>query len=128
MTGIRQVLVVEDDSDIRETLELVLTSEGYDVVTAPHGAAALALLDQLRPSAILLDMKMPVMDGWAFLVHYRQRPGRQAPVVVVSAAQDDARRAADVGADAYVAKPFAIDDVLRALERCVLSVRRDCAE
>jgi CheY-like chemotaxis protein len=61
-------------------------------------------------------MKMPVMDGWEFMDRYRTLPDSTAPVVVLSAAQDTAHRAAEVGARAYVAKPFAIDDLLRVLE------------
>ena len=119
MTGTPRLLVVDDDPTIREMLEMVLDSEGYEVVTAQHGLAAFELLDRVRPSVILLDMKMPVMDGWGFLERYRRRPGAKAPVVVLTAAQDDSRRAGEVGADAYVAKPFAIDDLIRVLERCI---------
>ena len=119
MTGPPRVLVVDDDATIREMLEMMLDSEGYEVVTAQHGAAAFALLDQFKPHVILLDMKMPVLDGWAFLEQYRRRPGAKAPVVVLTAAQDDSRRASEVGADAYVAKPFAIDDLIRVLDRCI---------
>ena len=119
MTGVPRLLVVDDDPTIREMLEMVLDSEGYEVVTAPHGLAAFELLDQVRPSVILLDMKMPVMDGWGFLERYRRLPGAKVPVVVLTAAQDDSRRASEVGADAYVAKPFAIDDLIRVLDRCI---------
>ena len=119
MTGAPRLLVVDDDATIREMLEMVLDSEGYEVVTAPHGLAALALLDQFRPSVILLDMKMPIMDGWGFLDRYRRMPGAKVPVVVLTAAQDDSRRAGEVGADAYVGKPFAIDDLIRVLDRCI---------
>jgi len=64
-------------------------------------------------------MKMPVMDGWEFLRRYRELPGAKVPIVVLTAAQDDKRRAADVGADAYIAKPFAIDDLIRVLVECI---------
>jgi len=114
-----RLLVVDDDPTIREMLDMVLASEGYEVITAAHGAAALALVDQRRPHVILLDMKMPVMDGWEFLRQYRQRPGAKVPIVVITAAQDDRREAADIGAQAYIAKPFAIDDLLRAVDQCV---------
>jgi CheY-like chemotaxis protein len=119
MTGPPRLLVVDDDATIREMLEMMLDSEGYEVVTAQHGAAAFALLDQVKPHVILLDMKMPVLDGWAFLEQYRRRPGPRVPVVVLTAAQDDSRRASEVGADAYVAKPFVIDDLIRVLDRCI---------
>jgi two-component system, chemotaxis family, chemotaxis protein CheY len=117
MTSQRRLLVIEDDPAIREMLEMVLDSEGFEVVTAQHGAAAMAMLEAVEPSLILLDMKMPVMDGWSFLERYRQRPGAKVPVVVLTAAQDASRRAAEVGADAYVAKPFVIDDLVRIVER-----------
>jgi CheY-like chemotaxis protein len=119
MTTPRWLLVIEDDPTIREMLEMVLDGEGFQVVSAQHGAAAIALLDRIRPSLILLDMKMPIMDGWEFLERYRRRPGPKAPIVVLTAAQDAASRAAEVGADAYVAKPFSIDDLVRVVERYV---------
>ena len=117
MNGPHRLLVIDDDASIREMLEMVLDSEGYEVLTAPHGAAAVKLLGQTRPDVILLDMKMPVMDGWEFMAWYRRLPDPKVPVVVLTAAQDDARRADEVGADAYVAKPFAIDELLRVLEQ-----------
>ena len=119
MTACRRLLVVDDDAAIREMLNLVLVSEGFDVTTVADGASALASTERIRPDLILLDMKMPVMDGWQFLQRYRQQPGPRVPVVVVTAAQDDRRLAADVGADGYVAKPFSIDDLLRVVHRCI---------
>jgi len=119
MSDVYRLLVVDDDATIREMLDMVLVSEGYEVITAAHGAAALTLLDQVRPNVILLDMKMPIMDGWEFLRQYRRRPGAKVPVVVRAADKDDKRRAADVGANAYIAKPFAIDDLIRVLKQCI---------
>jgi len=119
MSEICRLLVVDDDPTIREMLDMVLVSEGYEVITAPHGAAALTLLDHITPDVIVLDMKMPVMDGWQFLRQYRERPGPKVPVLVLTAAQDDKRRAADVGANAYLAKPFTIDDLVRTLDECM---------
>jgi two-component system chemotaxis response regulator CheY len=123
MTTRLHVLAVDDDPAIREFLEMLLISEGYEVTTAPNGAAAIRLLDLVMPAVILLDMRMPIMDGWQFLELYRRRPGVKAPIVVLTAAQDDARRAAEAGADGYVAKPFAIDAVLHAIERSVPQAR-----
>lgn len=113
----RRLLVVEDDATVREMLELVLDDAGYEVRSVPHGAAALAVLNEVRPDVILLDMKMPVMDGWEFVRRYRARRGPRAPVIVLTAAQDDARCAAEVGARAYLAKPFAIDDLLSLIDQ-----------
>jgi two-component system chemotaxis response regulator CheY len=113
----RPILVVDDDELIRTTVASTLAEEGYPVVTAPDGAAALDVVEQQPPTAILLDMKMPIMDGWAFARAYREQPEPHAPIVVMTAAADAARRAADVGAEAYLSKPFELDDVLNLVGR-----------
>jgi two-component system chemotaxis response regulator CheY len=111
------ILVVDDDEVIRSSVELALADEGYLVVTAPDGAAALQVIERYPPALVLLDMKMPVMDGWAFAQAYRQQPGPHAPIIVMTAAADAARRAVDVGAVAYLAKPFDLDAFLNLLGR-----------
>jgi CheY-like chemotaxis protein len=65
------------------------------------------------PGLILLDMRMPVMNGWEFAREYRARHGRAAPIVVVTAAEDARARAQEIGADAWLEKPFDLDDVVR---------------
>ena len=105
------ILVVEDDSGLRELLSESLSAEGYDVVTAPNGLAALEQLEQQRPQAILLDMRMPVMDGWRFAEVYRQRPGPHAPIIVLSGTMDAEDQAAAIEADAFLDKPFTLDDL-----------------
>ena len=107
------VLVVEDDSDLVSLMELVLTDAGYRVRTAPEGAAALARVAEQMPGLILLDMRMPGMNGWEFAREFRARHGRACPIVVVTAAENARARAAEVDADGWLAKPFEIDDVLR---------------
>ena len=103
---------MEDDATIRTLVALVLMDEGYTVATAPHGAAALERLGHDTPALILLDMHMPVMDGWAFMAALRRRPGPHLPVLVMTAALDARRWAAEVGADGFLAKPFDVDDLL----------------
>jgi two-component system, chemotaxis family, chemotaxis protein CheY len=112
----RRVLVVDDDESIRDLVEMALSAEGHLVMTAPHGAAALEAIAVSPPDVILLDMKMPVMDGWAFARAYREVPGPHAPIIVVTAAQDAASRAADVAADGHLPKPFDLDDLFRMIE------------
>jgi two-component system, chemotaxis family, chemotaxis protein CheY len=112
----RRVLVVEDDDSIREMLELALADEGYEVLSAPNGAVALELLERAAPDVILLDMKMPVMDGWQFALNYQQRMCGQAPLIVFTAAQDPAVPAEEIAARHYLGKPFDLDDLLRAIE------------
>ncbi len=110
------VLVVDDDVSIVNTVSAVLVDEGYEVATASDGRAALNELAQELPSLVLLDMRMPVMDGWQFAQEVKRR-GLVVPIVVMTAAQDAARWAGEIGADGYVAKPFDIDDLIEAVER-----------
>ena len=109
------ILVVEDDMDLRDAVEWALEDSGYMVRTASNGAEALAQLELERPDLILLDMRMPVMDGWAFARLYRRRSGHQAPIVVVTAAQDAAEWARQIQAAGYLAKPFEIDQLIRTV-------------
>ena len=105
------VLVVDDDQDIRDLVQLGLEDEGYSVLTAPNGKAALALLGRSPIDLILLDMRMPVMDGWTFARLYQEQPGPRAPVVVITAAQDAAQRSADIAAEGHLAKPFGLAEL-----------------
>jgi two-component system, chemotaxis family, chemotaxis protein CheY len=107
-----RILVVDDEASIREMIEIVLSSAGYEVSTAPHGAAALDVVQRAPPNLILLDMRMPVLDGWGFARVYRQKPGPHAPIVVLTAARDAAARAAEIDADGYLGKPFNVDELL----------------
>jgi CheY-like chemotaxis protein len=109
------VLVVEDDESIRQFLELALRDEGYEVVSAADGAQALATLNDLTPAVILLDVRMPVMDGVAFVRAYRERPAPHAPVVLVTAARDAEVVPVESLVDAVLQKPFNIEDLLRVI-------------
>jgi len=111
----RPILVVEDDPAIREVLCQLLEQEGLPVVSAPNGQAALDLMDQGRPSLVLLDMHMPVLDGWGFARQLVER-GWDPPILVVTATARDARqRAQEIGARGYVAKPFHLAELLAAI-------------
>jgi len=117
MMAAEHVLVVEDQPDIRDFVALVLENEGYRVTTADNGAIALEQVARESIDVVLLDMRMPVMDGWAFATAYRERPGPHAPIVVLTAAQDAAARAAQIQADGYLGKPFQLDDLLSIVAR-----------
>ena len=106
------VLVVEDDLALRELVILVLTDAGYDVVGASDGRVALACVARQMPKLILLDMKMPGMNGWEFARAFDARYGRQSPIVVVTAAADAEARARDIVADGHLNKPFDLNDLL----------------
>jgi CheY-like chemotaxis protein len=116
-TVAQSVLVVEDDEALREVIEWTLADEGYAVETAENGAIALERVSGRSPKLILLDMRMPVMDGWAFAREYHGRPGPHAPIVVLTAARDAGTWARDVQATGYLAKPFAIDQLLDTVQR-----------
>jgi CheY-like chemotaxis protein len=108
-------MVVDDDRDIREAMRDILEEEGYPVVTAANGAEALALLERTpRPCVVLLDLMMPVMDGWEFLREGQARSVLAGvPVIVVTASTV---REPPAGAAALLRKPLDLPSVLRILE------------
>jgi CheY-like chemotaxis protein len=112
VTRAARILVVEDDENIRELVDVILSGAGYEVVTAPDGAAALQVVGTTRPDLVLLDMRMPIMDGWEFARRYRARPEPPAPIVVLTAARDAAQRAAEIHADGFLGKPFDVESLL----------------
>jgi CheY-like chemotaxis protein len=112
---------VEDDPDLRAALGEVLRDEGYAVVGAAHGQEALSLLRQEpgRTSLILLDLTMPVMDGWQFRSEQRSDPDLATiPVVILSAAERRAEHLASLGIRDYVPKPIDLTHLLETIERC----------
>jgi len=110
------VLVVDDDQAIRNFVTWILEEEGYRVDSAVHGRAALEAIAHEVPCAILLDMGMPVMDGWAFVYAYRSMPGPHAPIIVMTASQTSAERCAEVQADRCLPKPFELTALLETIE------------
>lgn len=116
----KRVLVVDDDASIRELLSTALEDDGYEVVPARNGQDALAVCDRWRPDVIVLDLMMPVMDGWTFAKRLHERD--DIPIVVLSAATDIARHAKTVGAKAVVGKPFDLDQLLPKVARAAEAV------
>jgi CheY-like chemotaxis protein len=110
------VLVVDDDPAIRDAVRDVLEAAGIPVVTAQDGAEALRQVLVEAPRLVLLDMRMPVMDGWGFADALRAH-GVELPVVVMTAATDAGRWAEEIGARGFVAKPFAVAELVSAVER-----------
>ena len=120
MTGDpKAVLVVDDDADLLRMVELILDGEGYRVITAGEVLEALTKVAQEMPAVILLDMKMPIMDGWEFAREFRARHDRLAPIVVLTAAEDARLRAQEIAAEGYLGKPFDIDDLLEIIKSYV---------
>jgi CheY-like chemotaxis protein len=112
------ILIVEDDRDIREALRLVLEAEGYCVRVADNGRDGLAMLGETRgPCLILLDLMMPVMDGFQFLsVRERDVALATIPVVVVSAFPENARDIASM-TQGFVKKPVNLEQLLAVAQR-----------
>ncbi len=110
------ILVVDDDPAILETVTDILQDEGYAVATAKNGQEALQEVERRRPSLVLLDMRMPVLDGWGFARLLAER-GIRVPIVVMTAAQDARRWAQEIGAAGFVPKPFDLAELLLAVER-----------
>ena len=119
-----QILIVDDDASIRATLAEVLDEEGYDVLQAADGREALDLLEERPrrlPSAVILDLNMPVMDGCTCYREMRAR-GLGVPVVILSAV-NAVRVAQDLGATAAMNKPFDIDRLVETVEAIVSDAR-----
>lgn len=112
------VLVIDDDPAILATVAEILHDEGYHVLQAGNGQEGLAALEQHQPALVLLDMRMPVLDGWGFVAVLRQRESK-VPFVVMTAAQDARRWAQEVGATGFLAKPFELVELLAIVERFV---------
>ena len=113
------ILVIDDDPDVLSTVVDILEFEGYPVERATNGAEGLKVLERTLPRLVLLDMRMPVLNGWDFARILKER-GIQLPILVMTAAQDARRWAQEIGAQGYVAKPFHLPDLVAAVEKTIL--------
>lgn len=109
----KAVLVVNDDHDLRRLIQLALESEGFRVVTAANGREALERVEQEMPGVILLDVRMPVMNGWEFVRAFRARHESNTPIVMLTA---EARPwDAQVPADVHLAGAFDMDALIASV-------------
>lgn len=115
MTAKGPILVVDDDSAIRATIVEILAAEGYETAGAANGAEALEMIEREAPRLVLLDMRMPVLDGWGLARALSERQLR-LPILVMTAAQDARQWAAEIGAVGCLAKPFDLVELLDAVE------------
>jgi two-component system, chemotaxis family, chemotaxis protein CheY len=106
--------VVDDDPSIVAVVSDILIAEGHEVVSAENGAEALVKAN--GEALVLLDMRMPVLDGWGFAREFRAS-GKRSPIVVMTAAENARRWAEEIGAQGYLAKPFEIDALIAAVDR-----------
>jgi CheY-like chemotaxis protein len=112
------ILIVDDDPSIRRTLVEVLENEGYEALEAGDGAEALAVIEAQAIELILLDMRMPVMDGWAF-AHELEVRARAIPIVVMTAARTARAWAEEIHAQGYLAKPFELPEFYAAIRKWI---------
>ena len=112
-----KVLVVDDDDQVADVVRQVLRDAGYSVATVKHGAAALELMKHITPDLILLDLSMPIMDGWSFVTQYRRvaRPG--ARILLLTGNPRAPQIAESLHADGYIEKPFDIEQLVDAVSR-----------
>lgn len=114
------ILIIDDDALNREVMEALLSVEGFTVYTAHNGESGLQLADDTHPDLILLDIKMPDMDGFTVCERLRAHPElRTTPVIFLSGydSVEDREHAIAVGADDFLSRPFESDDLLVRIEQ-----------
>jgi two-component system, chemotaxis family, chemotaxis protein CheY len=114
------VLVVDDDPVIQEFVEMALMDEGYDVMRASNGKQALERILEQRPALVLLDLMMPIMDGWQLLRQVNETPGLEdLPIILLSASPEARVTAQQERVQGYIAKPFDLNILLDSVEKSV---------
>ena len=108
----KSVLVVDDERDILSFVREALTDEGYEVDVATSGEEALRAVGERRPDLIMLDVKLPGVDGWEVLSQLRAAAGEQTPVVVMTGGYLAQEQALASGAQGYLGKPFDLEDLI----------------
>jgi two-component system response regulator MprA len=123
-----RILVADDDRAIREALSRALSLEGYDVILAPDGAAALSLVESAKPDVAVVDVMMPNVDGLTVCRVLRAERNR-LPILMLTARTETPDRVAglDAGADDYLAKPFDLDELLARLRALLRRARPEQA-
>ena len=116
--GLGRVLVVDDDEVIRQLIAVNLTLEGFDVSTAVDGQDCLDKVTVMAPDVITLDVMMPRLDGWETAVQLRKSPDTshiKVVLITARAQEDDVAHGTNVGADAYLTKPFDPGEMIRVV-------------
>ena len=108
----KSILIVEDDPNISELVQMYLEKEGYTTKIAADGGQAVDLFRQMRPDLVLLDIMLPVMDGWAVCAHIREKG--KTPIIMLTAKSDvgDRITGLEMGADDYLVKPFEMKELM----------------
>ena len=114
----KKILVVDDEEQLCLAVKIRLQSKGYEVFTAPDGKQALELVTQHKPDLIILDILMPIMDGYSFLRELNKRFGRSTFLVMILTARDRMKDLFELeGIEDYIVKPFDHEDLLLRVDR-----------
>ena len=119
----KSILIVDDSSSLRQVVNITLTASGYDVTEAENGQVALDKLSGMKPSLILCDVNMPVMDGLTFLTELRSvEHCKFTPVLMLTTESEDEmkKKGLEAGAKAWLVKPFKPDQVLKAVTKLTM--------
>ena len=122
------VLIVEDDPNIRELLQLYLEKDGYAVTLAADGGQGMEKFRAIKPDLVLLDVMMPVMDGWAVCKAIRAEGNTPVIMLTAKGETDDKVQGLKAGADDYVTKPFEMKELLARIEAVLRRTDRNCEE
>jgi two-component system, OmpR family, response regulator MprA len=117
--SVHRVLVVDDEPQVVWLIQFSLECEGYEIYTACDGVEAMHQVAAHRPDLVVLDVMMPRMDGWSVLTELGKLPEDERPRVVMVtalASAGDRARAAELGAAAYVTKPFSVEELLDVIQ------------
>jgi DNA-binding NtrC family response regulator len=122
---VANIVLIDDDDDLRETMADLLTMEGHEIRTGKNGVEGLQALDDRFPQLVVTDVEMPVLDGRAMVYRmFVENLGREnIPVIVISASPDLAGVAEAVGTPYFVAKPFELEVLLETIGRALAEAR-----
>jgi CheY-like chemotaxis protein len=112
-----RILVVDDDVHVRQAIRWILEDEGYIVTEAADGNEALRVIGEGAPDLVVLDLTMPEVDGYGVAAVLQAQEGPRVPILLITADGQAPAKAERVHAFAYLRKPFAIEDLLRAIRR-----------
>ncbi len=121
-----RILIVEDDPDLRTILRLQLVSQDWEVSEAVNGAEGFAAISADAPDCVILDLMMPVMDGFGFLKRARSLMGLQSiPIIILTASEDERNkiRSFRYQADAYMSKPYDLEELTDQVKRLLMTAR-----
>src|SRR5438270_8347234 len=119
MPALKTILLVDDDNEIIETMRTVFDGKGYRVMVARDGNAGLTVAERENPDLIILDMMMPKKSGFLVLEKLKTRPGGLIPTIMITGNEGSRHRAYAemLGVKDYIRKPFAIEKLVRSIDR-----------